>query len=124
MARPKAKIDWLKVDVYLRAQCDGAAIARIIGIHPETLYDACKEKYKMGFSEYAAAKKSEGCEILRAKQYQAAMDGDKTMLIWLGKQYLGQSDKQTLEHDLEQKLPFIVEVVRRSEDPETENKTQ
>ena len=31
---------------------------------------------------------------LRQKQFQMAMDGDVKMLIWLGKQMLGQADKQ------------------------------
>ena len=30
---------------------------------------------------------------LRKKQFEMAMDGNVQMLIWLGKQYLGQSDK-------------------------------
>jgi hypothetical protein len=94
MGRSKAKIDWKKVDNLLKAQCDGVAIAGIIGIHPNTLYLACEEKFKIGFSEYSATKRSEGQELLRAKQYQTAMEGDKTMLVWLGKQYLGQKEKQ------------------------------
>jgi hypothetical protein len=47
----------------------------------------------MSFSEYLQAKRGEGKELLRAKQFQSAMDGDRTMQIWLGKQYLNQSDK-------------------------------
>jgi hypothetical protein len=45
------------------------------------------------FSAYAAIKKGEGLELLRAKQFATAMEGDKTMQIWLGKQYLDQKDK-------------------------------
>lgn len=30
---------------------------------------------------------------LFAKQYEIAMEGNVTLLIWLGKQYLGQTDK-------------------------------
>ena len=33
-----------------------------------------------------------GLISLRRQQFQLAMAGDKTMLIWLGKQYLGQRD--------------------------------
>jgi hypothetical protein len=93
MARPKAVIDWNKVDKYLQAQCDGVGIAGLLGISPDTLYRACQEVHKMGFAEYSAIKKAEGVELLKAKQYQVAMEGDKTMLVWLGKQYAGQSDK-------------------------------
>lgn len=97
MARPKANIDWKKVDSYLKAQCDGAAIAGILGIAPLTLYRACEREHKVNFNAYAQQKKAEGKELLRAKQFQTAMDGDKTLLIWLGKQYLGQKDKQEVE---------------------------
>lgn len=40
---------------------------------------------------------------LRREQYKAAMGGNTTMLIWLGKQLLGQSDKseQTVKVDEE-----------------------
>jgi hypothetical protein len=98
MARPKAEIDWEKVDSYLRAQCDGTAIASLFGIHPDTLYNACEAEHKTGFSAYAATKRGEGKELLRMKMYQSAMKGDKTMQIWLSKQYLGFSDKQAVDH--------------------------
>ena len=41
MGRPKANIDWNKVDDFLQAQCDGVGIAGILGFHPNTLYEAC-----------------------------------------------------------------------------------
>lgn len=93
MGRPKADIDWNKVDKYLQAQCDGVGIAGLLGIHPNTLYLACEDVHKISFSEYSAQKRGEGRELLRTKQFQAAMDGDKTMLVWLGKQYLNQREK-------------------------------
>jgi hypothetical protein len=40
---------------------------------------------------------AKGSISLRRKQKQMADDGDKTMLIWLGKQWLGQSDRQAVE---------------------------
>ena len=54
MGRPKANIDWNKVDKYLQAQCDGVGIAGLLGIDCETLYNRCKEDNKVGFSEYSA----------------------------------------------------------------------
>jgi hypothetical protein len=98
MARPKANIDWQKVDNYLKAQCDGVGIAGILGISPDTLYRACMEENKIGFADYSAIKKGEGKELLRARQFQVAMEGDKTMLVWLGKQYLLQQDKSEIDH--------------------------
>ena len=98
MARPKANIDWGMVDEYLRAHCEGTGIAGILGISADTLYRACQEVHNIGFAEYSAQKKGEGKELLRAKMFSQAMGGDKTMQIWLSKQYLGMSDKQEVEH--------------------------
>lgn len=112
MARPKIKIDWEKVDKYLQAQCEGTGIAGVLGIHPDTLYKACEKKYKMCFSAYAAIKKSEGKELLRAKQFSVAMAGDKTMLVWLGKQYLNQSDKTESTTEVKLDLPTQISIKR------------
>jgi hypothetical protein len=95
--RPKAIIDWEKVDKMLQAHCDGAGIAGLLGIHPDTLYNACKEEKKIDFSAYKQQKMYEGVELLRQKQFGVAMQGDKSMLIWLGKQYAGQRDKNQTE---------------------------
>ena len=35
---------------------------------------------------------------LKRKQYEGAMGGNVTMLIWMGKNYLGQSDKYRVNH--------------------------
>lgn len=96
MGRPKANIDWRKVDNLLKAQCDGVGIAGILGIHPNVLYEACKEVNKLSFSDYSAQKKSEGKELLRAKQFETAMNGNVTMQIWLGKQHLDQKDRKDM----------------------------
>lgn len=44
----------------------------------------------------------EGLTSLRRQQFQAAMKGNPTMLIWLGKQYLGQTDKQDITANVTQ----------------------
>ena len=90
------EIDWSKVDRYLQAQCSGVGIASILGIHENTLYNRCKEDNGVAFMEYAALKKGEGKELLRYKQFEIAMKGDKVMLIWLGKQYLEQKENSDL----------------------------
>lgn len=91
--RPEAVIDWKKVDSMLQAHCTGTGIASLFNIHPETLYRKCEEKFKIGFTEYSTLKKTEGKELLRKKQMDVALSGEKSLLIWLGKQYLEQSDK-------------------------------
>ena len=48
----------------------------------------------MSFTEYMQQKKSRGNSILREKQYDVALEGDKSLLIWLGKQRLKQREPE------------------------------
>jgi len=53
-----------------------------------------EEGYEKGFPEFFERHSAGGKVSLRRRQYRKAVeDGDNTMLIWLGKQWLGQSDK-------------------------------
>lgn len=92
--RPKIIVDWKTVGKYLQAQCKATGIAGLLGISVDTLYKACKRDNKINFTVFSEEKKAEGKELLRVKQFQTAMTGNVPMCIWLGKQYLSQSDKQ------------------------------
>ena len=98
MSRPEKPIDWDKVDKLLLAGCIGTQIAPHFNIGADRFYDRVKEEYGMGFTEYSSLKKEHGNSLLLAKQMEKAMNGngDNTMLIWLGKQRLGQ--KENLEN--------------------------
>ena len=64
--------------------------------------------YKKGFSETKAA--------LAKKQIEVALGGNTTMLIWLGKQYLGQKDKEVHEHEIKGTFEdFLRESFRKHE---------
>lgn len=101
MPRPKTKIDWSRVDDMLEKQCEGTEIAGALGIHPDTFYERVKEKHKVGFSEYKQQKRESGKSLLRKKQFEVALEGNTTMLVWLGKQYLQQTDKVQTEDKTE-----------------------
>jgi len=102
--RPKAKISWKKVDDLLEADCEGTEIAAALGVHPNVLYERCKLEKKCNFSDYLREKKSKGNSLLKKVQFDAAVkDKDRSMLIWLGKQRLGQKDKQELDAKVELK---------------------
>lgn len=118
-------IDWETVDKLLQAQCGGEGIASKLGIHYQTLQRACKEIKKMNFVEYSMLKRGEGVELLRAKQFQTAMNGNVTMQIWLGKQYLGQRDRT--EADTNIKLNggvSIFEQMQKENESENTDKTK
>lgn len=68
--------------------------AAVLGVSEPTYL-----KFKSDHSEVADAYRDgmgQGLESLRRRQFKAAMDGNPTMLVWLGKQYLGQTDKQEI----------------------------
>ncbi len=89
------KIDWQVVDEMLMADCEGTEIAPVFGISPKTLYRRCKERYGKPFGQYLAEKKSCGNGNIKMAQYESAVeDRNTSMLIWLGKQRLNQTDKK------------------------------
>ena len=91
--RPKIEIDFAEVDKLCQIQCTGEEIASFFGISYDTLERRCKEQFKVSLAEYIKEKSAKGKSSLRRMQWKAAMNGSVTMLIWLGKQYLGQADK-------------------------------
>ncbi len=93
---PGIPIDWQVIDDLLIAGSLGTEVAAFFGMHPNTLYRKVEEEKGINFSEYSAQKKSTGEAMLRKQQYNKALglskDGDNTLLIWLGKQRLNQSE--------------------------------
>ena|ERR1022692_3082879 len=90
--RPEKAINWKTVDDLLVAGCLGTEIASHFDMHPDTLYRRIEEQYGMGFTAYSTEKRSKGDSLLRAKQFDKALKGDNTLLIWLGKNRLKQVD--------------------------------
>lgn len=105
MARPLTDIDWQQVDKMCEIHCTGEEQASILGVDYDTLNAACKRDKGIGFSDYFKQKSSGGKMSLRRRQFTSAMDGNTTMLVWLGKNWLGQSDMPEPEP---QDLPPIV----------------
>ena len=97
MSRPEIPIDWKKVDKLLIAGCLGTEIASHFVMHPNTFYDRVQQKFGVSFTEYSQEKKSTGDSILREKQFEIANKGNVTLLIWLGKNRLGQKDQEQNE---------------------------
>ena len=97
--RPKTIIDYPKLDSMCHIHCNGEECAAILGIDYDTLDRRLKKDGHGGFTDYFKKKSAGGKMSLRRRQYTAAVtDGNPTMMIWMGKQWLGQTDKQELEH--------------------------
>ena len=102
MARPTKDLEdiefngWDQLDALI-VWASQEYCAEKLGISVDSLARRLKEK-GFSFAEYKR-KKQEPMRInLLKKQYDVAMQGNVSMLIWLGKQHLGQSEKQ--EHEV------------------------
>lgn len=91
--RPETKIDWKIVDDLLISGCTGMEVSSYLGIHHDTLYYRVQDEFKMNFTEYASKYRQKGEALLRHTQFKKAIkQSDNTMLIWLGKNRLGQRE--------------------------------
>lgn len=83
--RPKKNIDEEFVRTLARQLCPNTEIAACVGCDEGTI--------RGRFSEVVRKAREEGKAIIRRLQWDSARGGNTAMLIWLGKQYLGQADK-------------------------------
>lgn len=84
--RPPMEIDVEKLKEFLAVNMPVRRIAHYFNCTPETLYNKFRDLIVQSNVDYEYG--------LRLAQLRAANDGNPTMLIWLGKQVLGQSDEQ------------------------------
>jgi hypothetical protein len=90
-------IDWAAFDKLCHIQCTIKEIAAWFECSVDTIERKVTEEFDMKFADYYAEKKEKGLISLRRLQYQSAEKGTPAILIWLGKQYLGQKDKSETE---------------------------
>jgi len=102
--RPRAVIDYTKLKSLCKIHCTGDECAAILDMDYETLNTALKRDGHGGFLDFFRKHSSGGKASLRRRQFRAAEDGNVTMQIWLGKQYLGQTDKQEIAGHTEKPL--------------------
>ena len=93
MGRPRIEIDWSQFDKLCHMQCTLSEIASFFDCSEDTIERRVKEEFGVTFAEHYAKKAARGKISLRRKQFETAMAGNTTMLIWLGKQHLDQKEK-------------------------------
>lgn len=98
MARPRIEINWEEFDKLCGMLCTQEEIAAWFQCSVDTIDKALHREKDMGFTEYFKMKSAMGKMSLRRTQFELAVkDKHPTMLIWLGKQHLGQTDKQEVD---------------------------
>jgi hypothetical protein len=89
--RPELLIDAKVVAAMAFVGATTLEIAEFVGCSPDVL--------ERRFADVLRKKRSTLRLRLRRAQIRLAMEGNVTMLIWLGKQYLGQTDRPVAEHE-------------------------
>ena len=85
----------------IRIQCTRDEICEVLGMSDTTLTRRIAERKIEGVTNFEALYKKhqgEGKASLRREQWKAAQSGNPTMLVWLGKQVLGQKDRQEVDN--------------------------
>ena len=112
VGRPRAIIDWEQVSQLAISGANVTGIAHEIGVSIDALRNRAKDEGIIGegtdfptLSAYLQEKQKVLASNILKKQVEVAFgtkEGSKpnaTMLIWLGKNLCGQTDKQEVRHD-------------------------
>lgn len=114
MARPRVEISEDQFKKLCGIQCTLQEIAGFFDCSEDTIENWCKRTFKEGFSDCYKKYSQDGRISLRREQYKLAMKGNCSMLIWLGKQYLGQSEKidANVKDDHKKEMAEFMEAIK------------
>ena len=108
MARKPAAIDLEELEKLAAMHCTQEEAAAWFGVSTGCISGKLKQKAYKQVWEQGRAK---GKISLRRQQKQRADAGDKTMLIWLGKQWLGQKDSPGAEEERHDELRRFLDLM-------------
>lgn len=113
--RPQKEIDKKIFESLCGLQCTMQEILAVLDISDKTLSGWCRRTYGKSFSEIFAIKRQLGFISLRRTQFKLA-EKSAAMAIFLGKQYLGQTDKDDWQRRQDEKLLELKEKKSEQED--------
>lgn len=99
--RPRKELtdkEFQQLVAMMRIHCTQDEICGVLDMTAETLNTRLEERGEISFSTLLKKHSAEGKASLRRMQWKNAEAGNVTMQIWLGKNELGQSDRQQLDH--------------------------
>jgi len=94
MGRPRKELDdkdWLYAEKLAGMMCTCAEIGAFFGMSEDSFNRRLKERYGITFAPWSEKFTSEAKIALRRAQFQSALDGNASMLQFLGRIYLGQN---------------------------------
>ena len=110
MGRPRKEIDPKVFKGLCKYHCTLVEIAGIFECSEDTIERWCKRELKMTFAEAFKNYSAEGKMSLRRTQFRLA-EKSPAMAIFLGKQYLGQTDNVKQEIEVEN-LSFLADLLK------------
>lgn len=113
MSRKRTVIDKEIFEKLCQMQCTESEMCGFFGCSDETLNTWCKRTYNKTFEQTFAEKREGGKVSLRRTQWQLA-ETNAAMAIFLGKNYLGQSDdprKYAKEETTEDKIGRFIDTL-------------
>lgn len=113
MGRPKLEIDAEQVEKLAAIDCSLAEMASILNCDVKTLTNR--------FSQVIQKGRDSGKSSLKRKQFEIAMKGNVTMLIWLGKIRLGQQEIKDPAQYVSIQMPPDLEQIIRNRHKKKEN---
>lgn len=118
MARPRKEINKEQFEKLCNLQCTKEEICGFFGITDKTLTGWCERTYGLDYSEAFKTYSQDGKISLRRTQFRMA-ERNPAMAIWLGKQYLGQTEKIdqqiiSIDADVRDKVEAAVKAARRN----------
>jgi hypothetical protein len=125
VGRPKKKVDFELLSNLAEIHCTDEELSSLLGV--SVSYIEGERRKGEENSEFLRVYKTawaNGKKSLRRKQWEMAEEGNATMLVWLGKQILGQRDKRDIEQKTELKAQggitiYVPENKRKSKEENT-----
>ena len=112
--RPTKPVDLEMLKGLADIQCTAEECSSVLGVSVDTIDRRLKAEGYGGFADFYKSHSDGGKVSLRRAQFKAALDGNPTMLIWMGKQVLGQRDKQEVEHGANDSLADLLQAISGS----------
>lgn len=100
MARPRKEINLKQLEKLAEINCSYEEMSSILEVDERTLSRNYVQVIKKG--------RDKGKMSLKRKQWEVAMGGNVSMLIWLGKQILGQTDRNEITGNLDTKAEVVI----------------
>src|ERR1700676_2414974 len=98
MPPSRKPINWQEVELAMMAGCNQERIAGSQNVHVDTLRDNFFLEYGVDYSTFSNQMHRKGETLIEVEQFKKALNnstkGNTQMLIWLGKQRLGQKDRE------------------------------